>query len=70
MGAPPSSWVLLWSFSKAGGQSGDGQTSSSSSHSPVAVVAGWQRGIVLLLLATRNVGEECSRSSAGSPRWW
>ena len=70
MGVPPPSWVLIWSFSEAVGQCGDGQISSSSCHSPVAVVAGWRRGVVLLLLATGNVGEECFGSSAGSPRWW
>ena len=26
--------------------------------------------VVLLLLATGNVGEECFGSPAGSPRWW
>jgi len=70
MEVPPPSWVLQWPFSEEGGQCGDGQTSSSSCHFPVVVVARWRRGVVLLLLATRKVGEECFGSSVGFPQWW
>ena len=41
--------------------------------SPIVVslapgAAGWRQGVVLLVLATRNVGAGCSGSHAGSPR--
>ena len=69
MGAPPPSWVLLRSLRKMG-RCGDPGTSIGNCCSLDPGAAGWRQGIVLLLLATRNVSVECSESHAGSPQWW
>ena len=70
MGAPPPSCLLLRSFRKAG-RCWDPGISNVNFGSPAPGAAGWWQDIVLLLLATGNVGVECSESHAGSPQcWW
>jgi hypothetical protein len=61
MGAPPLSWVLLQSLKKAS-RCGDPKTNIANSGSPILGVAGWRRGVLLLLHATGCVGEACSGS--------
>jgi len=69
MGDPPPSWVLLRSLRKAG-RCGDPGTSIANCRSPTPGAVGWWQGVVLFLLATRNVGVECSESHASSTQWW
>ena len=69
MGVPPPSRLLLWSLRRAG-LCWDPRISTANFGSPAPGAAGWRQGVVLLLLATRNVGAKCSESHAGSPQWW
>ena len=69
MGAPPPSWLLLRSLRRAG-LCWDPRISTANFGSPAPGVAGWRQGVVLLLLATRNVVAECSKTHASSPQWW